>query len=159
MSHHYLETYHGLIRWIADHVIIFAFCILAFQYCFPYKPMEVIGKPRVINPERVVPGSIIWTETRYNKYLPYAASITKSLVCAPGQSIFISKEGGNNQVGIDRVTASPLVIPELNPVEWQRIRDLSGGAKHCVVRITWDYDIGFFHQPPIVAETEPFPVQ
>jgi hypothetical protein len=159
MSHYYLETFHGFIRWVADCIIIILFAIMAFQYCFPYKPMEVIGKPRVINPDRVVPGSIVWIETRYNKFLPYPANITKSLVCGPGQSIFISKDSGNNQVGLERITASPSVIPELNPVEWQRIRDKTNGAKACFIRLTWDYDIGIFHQPPIVAETQPFPVQ
>ena len=157
--HHFFGSLHGLIRWIADSIIIVIFAVMAFQYFFPYHPMEVIGKPRILNPDRVVPGGVVWVETTYNKYLPYPASITKSLVCGAGQSIFISKDSGNNQVGLSRVTASPSIIPELNPMEWKRIRDMTGGAKACKIRLSWDYEIGFFHQPPIVAETEPFPVQ
>jgi hypothetical protein len=154
-----LETYHYLIRWISDHIIIIVASIFLFQAYYPYVPMEILGDQRIIGEDRAVPGGIIWLETHYNKYLPLQAEITKSLKCGMGKSIFISKEGGNNSTGIDLHTASPIVIPYLNPVEWQNVRDGMGGEAVCSIITTWEYEVGFSRKITVKKESPKFKIQ
>jgi hypothetical protein len=138
-------------------VLLICAGVLLFQMFYPYQPAK-IHSFTVLNPDRIVPGSIAWVEVRFDKYLPLPAEVTNWLVCG-NKVMQIRAERGNNPVGINKTIISPSIIPELTPHDWDDIRRSMGGAAVCTIRGTYNYSVGLMREIPYTKETAPFKVQ
>jgi hypothetical protein len=154
----YFKPLMRLIRAMADIVILVLAGILLFQMFYPYEPMR-IHEFNLMDGNRVVPGSIVWVELKWDKFLPLKADVTKWLVCGD-RSIQISEEGGNNPTGLGKITVSPSLIPSFTQKDWDKIRSDMGGEIVCSIRATYSYKIGPFRDVSKTVETkEKFKVQ
>jgi hypothetical protein len=144
----------SVLRFTADLILVIVALVLLFQMFYPYQPVAIYSF-RAINPDKVVPGSIVWVELRWHKFMPIPAEVASWLVCGK-RSIMIRNEKGNNPIGLDKITVSPNVIPSLTPKDWDDIKAEMGGEATCFIRGTYEYRVGFLQEVYVTRETERF---